>query len=155
MTDSTQPPEGNSGFGQTGPGSQPSSGGYQPPTYESGGYEQQGPYRQNQGYGPGSNQTNGLAIAALVVGILALLSFFTIIGGLLLGLVAVVLGVMGLSKSKHMNGSGRGIAIGGIVTGVIGALLSLLLIIGAFAIGNQMIQDGGINIDGTEFEIPS
>lgn len=153
MSDPTPPRDGGDGLGGGTP-PPPPSGGYQPPSYQPG---QPGQYGQT-GYGqPGygaPSQTNGLAIAALIVGILALLSFFTIFGGILLGLLAIVLGAMGVSKAKQINGSGRGLAIGGIVTGVIAGLLSLLLIGGIFAVGNA-VRDGGITIDGTEFEIPT
>lgn len=151
MSDPT-PPSGGDGLGGGTP--PPPSGGYQPPSYQPGDAGQYGqPGYGQPGYG-GPTPTNGLAIAALILGILALLSFFTIFGGILLGLLAIVLGAMGVSKAKQLNGSGRGLAIAGIVTGVIAGLLSLLLVGGIFAIGNA-VRDGGITIDGTEFEFPT
>jgi hypothetical protein len=38
---------------------------------------------------------NGLGVAALVVGILALLTSWTVVGGIVLGLAAIVLGAVG------------------------------------------------------------
>lgn len=83
-----------------------------------------------QPYGaPAASPTNGLAIAALVCGVLSLTCFPP------LGLVAIGLGVAALSRAKKMNGSGRGLAIGGIVTGVLGTIATIaiviLLIVGA------------------------
>ncbi len=67
-----------------------------------------GPYR--------SQSTNGLAIASLVLGILAVLSgwFFM---GIIFGSAAVVIGIVGLKKA-----GGGGVAQAGIITGGIGAL---------------------------------
>jgi len=63
-----------------------------------------------------SSSTNGLAIASLVTGILAFLCglFFM---GLVFGAAAVVLGVVGLKRP-----GGRGLAIAGITTGIVGAV---------------------------------
>lgn len=64
---------------------------------------------------------NGIAIAALVVGIVAFVTGWVPILGLLLGIAAVVLGVIGLKKA-----AGKGMSIAGLVTGAIGALTSLV-----------------------------
>lgn len=109
------------------------------------------------GYGQ-PTATNVIAIVALVVGILSIPAAFTVIFGVILGIAAIVLGVIGKNKSNEMGGSGRGFAIGGIVTGVIGLLISLLIAvtIGALIGGiGGAIEDGTINVDGTEFEIPT
>lgn len=68
--------------------------------------------------------TNGLAIAALVVGIVAVISGWVPFWGLLVGATAVVLGIIGLKKS-----TGKGMAVAGIVTGAIGALCGIFVII--------------------------
>jgi hypothetical protein len=62
---------------------------------------------------------NGLAIAALVCGIVGLCVP-------LLGVVGIVLGVVSLAKGR---GDGRGLAIGGIVTGVLGLLATAGLMV--------------------------
>ncbi len=64
-------------------------------------------------------QSNGLALAALIVGIAAIVLCFTFV----LGIVAVALGAVGLGKARSAGGKGKGQAITGIVLG----LLSLLL----------------------------
>lgn len=80
------------------------------------------------------SQTNGLAIAALVTGIVAVLSGFIPFWGFLVGIAAVVLGVLSLRRA-----GGKGMAIAGIVTGSVGALTSLifsaLLVIGLTTAG--------------------
>lgn len=68
--------------------------------------------------------TNGLAIAALVVGIVAFISGWAPIWGLLAGAAAVVLGILGLRKP-----GGKGMSIAGIITGGLGALWGLVVTI--------------------------
>jgi len=63
---------------------------------------------------------NGLAVAAMVVGIVAFTSGWVPFWGLLTGIAAVVLGVLGLKKA-----TGKGLAITGIVTGGLAALTSI------------------------------
>jgi len=69
---------------------------------------------------PVAGQSNGMAVAALVCGII---SFFCL--GLLLGIPAVVLGFLGLNKSKELGGTGKGQAIAGIVLGGLATLWSI------------------------------
>jgi hypothetical protein len=76
---------------------------------------------------PGAQgQEKGFAIAALISGILSFLCLN------ILGPVAIILGVVALNKEKNeptRYGGGRGMAIGGIVTGALGTLLFFLVII--------------------------
>lgn len=69
-----------------------------------------------------NSPANGLAIAALVVGIVAAVSWFIPIWGLLVGAAAIVLGILGVRKA-----TGKGLAIAGIITGGFGALLGLII----------------------------
>lgn len=75
-----------------------------------------------------------LAVISLILGIFALLvgCFF---GGIPLGALAVILGVMALNNEKNNPAryGGKGMAIAGIITGVIGFFLSVLIILAAFA----------------------
>lgn len=72
--------------------------------------------------------TNGLAIAGLIVGIIAFLSGWIPIFGLLIAIVAVILSIIGLRK----GGPQKGMAIAGLITGGLGLLWSL--IVGTFFI---------------------
>ncbi|MDP9431886.1 MAG: DUF4190 domain-containing protein, partial [Actinomycetota bacterium] len=116
-----------------------------PPGYQGGGY----------GYPPGgpppAKGGNGLAIGALVCGILALLTFWSIIGGIGLGLVAVVLGFMARRKAKAGLAGGAGMALGGIITGILAMLLSVGLLAG---IGAALSGKSGAELRGklTEFQ---
>ena len=71
---------------------------------------------------------SGMAIAALVLGILALLTFWTVVGGILLGLIAIVLGVIALRRVRRGIAAGRGMAIAGVILGTLGLLGSLAFV---------------------------
>ncbi len=83
-----------------------------------------------QPYGAPPSKNNGLAITALILGILALLlAWIPIVNflSLVLGLAAVVLGFMGMRKAAVSGG--KGLAIGGIITGGLALLATILMIV--------------------------
>jgi hypothetical protein len=84
----------------------------------------------------GHGTSNGVGTAALVVGVLALLTSWLVFGGLL-GLVAIVLGVIGLGKVKRREASNKGMAIAGIVLGVLSILVAGAIIAAGAAIFNS------------------
>ena len=105
--------------------------GQQPYQQQQYGQQQYGqPYQQQQ-YGSVQRGPvkNGLGIAALVLGILGLLTSLFVIGGAL-GLIAIILGVMGLGRVKRGEATNRGMAIAGIVLGVLSVLLAALVAFG-------------------------
>jgi hypothetical protein len=67
-------------------------------------------------------KAQGLAVAALVVGIVAFISGWVPFWGFLTGVAAVVLGIIALRR-KAVS-SAKGMAIAGLVTGAVGALWS-------------------------------
>ena len=81
---------------------------------------------------PGAEPPKGLPIAAMVVGILALVLsicvFFFPFLGLVLGLVALVLGIVARSKVRKGQAGGRGLAITGLITGGLAVLIALAVI---------------------------
>jgi hypothetical protein len=91
-------------------------------------YGQPGPYQQQYpsapppGYGgyPRPRGANGLAIAALVCGIIGL--FFL---SIVLGPLALIFGIIGLRRA-NAGASGRGMAIAGIVLGAIDIVLYVI-----------------------------
>ncbi len=91
------------------------------------------------GYAP--KQTNGLAVASLVLGILALLLFFTIWLPFILGVLAIVFGAVAISKAKRGAGN-KGIAIAGLVCGTIGIVAAILFIVLIVAVARDPdVQD--------------
>lgn len=87
------------------------------------------------GYQPQQNVRNGMAIAALVLGIIGLVTSFVFIGGAL-GIVGLILGIVSLRTSKR-TGSGRGMAIGGIVTSILAIIATIALIIASVWVINK------------------
>jgi hypothetical protein len=69
-----------------------------------------------------TSSSNGLAIAALVCGLVGLLAFSVILGPL-----AIVFGGVGLSRAKK-GARHRGMAIAGVVLGVIDLILGVVLL---------------------------
>jgi len=68
---------------------------------------------------------NGKATAALVLGIVSIVFFWTSIFDVVPVVLAIVFGSIALNDSKRTNGNGRSMAVSGIVCGVIGALLAI------------------------------
>jgi hypothetical protein len=76
---------------------------------------------------PPTSTTNGLAVASLVCGILAVVLFFSIVFPIILGILAVIFGAIGIGKANN-GASGKGLAIAGIVCGVLGVALAIAFI---------------------------
>lgn len=85
----------------------------------SGGQE---PYGAPPYTGPQQARGNGMAVAALVLGIAACVFFWTVIGGILLGIIAVVLGIIGARKARQGRAPHRAMAIVGVVLGALGLI---------------------------------
>ena len=69
-----------------------------------------------------------LAIASLILGIIGLLTGLMVFGAVL-GLVGVILGIVALVKVKNGTASGKGMAIGGIVTGALGMIAAAAMMV--------------------------
>ena len=83
---------------------------------------------------PIPSKTSAAAVFALVFGLSSLfcaLALFLAPLAVLFGIIALVLGVVGLGKARLPDVTGRGVAIGGLVLGVLGLLLGIALIAGA------------------------
>ncbi len=72
----------------------------------------------------GSPQTSGLAVVSLVTGILSLVCNF------ITGIIAVITGALAISKINKSNGAlgGKGMAIAGVVMGILGCLLIIPIV---------------------------
>lgn len=93
--------------------------------------------------------SNGMAIGALVLGIGSLLfAFIPFVGfaSVPFAIGAVVLGVIGLGKSREI-GQGKGLAIGGLVTGAVALVVSVLYVLLFIVLADDVDDDGGINTD--------
>lgn len=66
-------------------------------------------------------QASGLAIASMVCGILSLVFFWVPLFGFLLGIIAVIFGAVAIRQiGRDPNLGGRGMAIAGLVCGIVG-----------------------------------
>ena len=135
--DPATPPPGTHPYGSAQPGSQQQ---YGSPQYGGPQYGSQ-PYGGQPYGGPAFGEArpaprNGLGTAALVLGILAVITGLFIVGGLL-GIAAIVLGVLGRKRVARGEATNGGMAIAGIVLGVLGVLLSALAIFGAVSLFNS------------------
>ncbi|MGC4174804.1 FxLYD domain-containing protein [Demequina sp.] len=97
-----------------------------PQQYAQPGYAQPG-YAQQYGYAPppgAPKAPQGLAITALVLGIVAFVTGWAPVFGTIIGVLAVLFGVIALAKKQS-----KGMALTGLVLGFIGAVASVLMLI--------------------------
>jgi hypothetical protein len=88
------------------------------------------PQQPYAGYAPPpTGPKNGLGIASLVIAIIALLSVF---GGIVLGVVAVILGFLGWGRAKRGEANNGGVAVAGIVLGFLSIIEAIVMIALAF-----------------------
>ncbi|GAB3680292.1 DUF4190 domain-containing protein [Streptomyces sparsus] len=77
---------------------------------------------------PQGSPRNGLGIAALVLGIIALATFWTVVGGIILGIVAIVLGIIGFRRQRQGVATNGTMAIVGAVLGALGLIASAIIL---------------------------
>ena len=100
---------------------------------------QPGPY--GQPLPPASPPTAGKATTSLVLGVVSLF-----LCGFLTGIPAIFVGVSARREIRRSNGAlgGEGLALGGIITGVLGTIWTLIatvIIIVLFAFGAEVAKD--------------
>ena len=102
--------------------------------YQQNSYQQQ-PQQDAYGYGqpagypyaaPVTKKAPGMALAAMILGIAAVLTGFLVFGALL-GIAAIILGVLSLKKTKEV-GAGKAFALTGIITGAVSVLISICML---------------------------
>ncbi|WP_314705965.1 DUF4190 domain-containing protein [Rothia mucilaginosa] len=102
--------------------------------YQQNSYQQQ-PQQDAYGYGqpagypyaaPVTKKAPGMALAAMILGIAAVLTGFLVFG-ILLGIAAIILGALSLKKTKEI-GAGKAFALTGIITGAVSILISICML---------------------------
>jgi hypothetical protein len=129
---SPESPRSAPGYGAAAPGTAPGQYGaeqYGSTQYGSPQYGAPGHGAAPYGSAPRREPRNGLGIAALVLGILALLTGLFVVGAAF-GLAAIVLGILGRSRAKRGEATNGGMALAGIILGVLGLLLTVLVLVG-------------------------
>jgi hypothetical protein len=101
-----------------------------------------------QGYGDDvpAAPRNGLGIAALIFGVLAILSAWVpVLGvvGILLAILAIVLGFSGRGRAKRGRATNGGVALGGAVLGILALIIGLIIQVLVFVAGFTFLNSGG------------
>ena len=76
---------------------------------------------------PASRPSNGLGVASLLIGLAALVASLTVVGGLMLGVLAAILGLIARVQVKHGQASNGDVAITGVVLGVLAIVASMII----------------------------
>jgi len=94
---------------------------------------EEGIHNQAEGSAPmQQNLSSTLAMTSMILGIVSIPT--SCVGGFLLGIAAIIVGVIALLKIKKGQAKGKGMAIGGICAGVASTLLlALILIVSIFS----------------------
>lgn len=91
---------------------------------------------------------NGKAVAALVFGILSILfCWLSVFDGLFV-ILGVVFGLIAMSETRHGDGSGRGMAVAGLICAIIGAIIATILTILVIRAANHCGGIGNSNAPG-------
>jgi len=91
-----------------------------------------------------------MAIAALVLGIVALVLFFSCGLGILAGILAIIFGFLGRTKAKE-TGTGSGMALTGLILGAVGVVAGIAFIVAIVVAadeGSDAISDALSDIAG-------
>ncbi len=86
------------------------------------------PYGDYYPGGPAPAPRNGLGVAALAVAIIALVASCSVVGGIILGITAVILGVLARGRVKSGEANNGGVALTGIILGAVAVVISLAFI---------------------------
>jgi hypothetical protein len=95
------------------------------------------PYEAAYPYAPQTG--NGYAITALVVGLVSIVVFWFPFVDWVLAAVAIIFGAVGISTAGRRGGTGKGMAVAGLVLGLVTAVLGItfwVMIYGGFT-GSQ------------------
>jgi hypothetical protein len=127
MPDDPNAPPPQWGAPQGSPPAQPPGG---PPPQQ--GYPPQGiPYGYVPVYAPAPQQGNGLGLAGGICGIVAVvlcwIPFVDYIS-IVLGALAIIFGAIGIRHANERGGGSKGMAITGVVTGIVALVISVLFL---------------------------
>lgn len=105
-------------------------------------------------------KTSAAAVLGLVFGLAALFCALTGIlapAAIVFGLIGLVLAVVGLKMAKRVGVTGRGVAIGGLVTALLGIVLGGVVLAGITAVVNDQKQLDRVQryIDDARADLPS
>ncbi|MFF9689885.1 DUF4190 domain-containing protein [Streptomyces sp. NPDC014623] len=144
------PPVGPNGPGQPGPYGYPDSPAVPPAAYgypaapsPSYGYPGYPGYGGQPPWGPAP--ANGLGIAAMVLGIIAVVGFCMWGFGIILGILALIFGIIGRGRAKRGEATNGGMALAGIILGSVSIVISAVFL--GFLIWSVANEDSGSGYD--------
>jgi hypothetical protein len=73
---------------------------------------------------PAAVGRNAMGTAGLALGIVAIVLSWTVVGGIILGILAIIFGIVGRSRVKRGEADNRRPANAGIITGVVAIVLA-------------------------------
>jgi hypothetical protein len=76
---------------------------------------------------PVTSQGNGLAVAGLVLGIIAIPASILTLLDIPIGVLGIIFGGVGIAKANKIGGKGKGMAVAGLICGAIGLILAIAL----------------------------
>ena len=88
---------------------------------------------------PAATGGNGVAVAGMVLGIIAILTSCLPIVGLACGVVGLILSCIGMKKAAAVGGAGKGMAIAGLVCSIIGLLWGVFYLIYWLVVGTAFL----------------
>jgi hypothetical protein len=110
-------------------------------------YSQPAPSGQTGGYGPQAGYgypqaptqpaTNGIGVAGFVTGLLGLVLCWVPWLGILLAIVGTALSGVGIAQGKK-KGQSVGLAIAGLVCGIIALIPAVLIMVALFSVASQL-----------------
>ncbi|MBT2509698.1 DUF4190 domain-containing protein [Streptomyces sp. ISL-98] len=96
--------------------------------YGAGGYPGYPGYAGQPGWAGQQGPANGFGITAMVLGIIAV-TFFCAYGlGIILGILALIFGILGRKRVQRGEATNNGMAVAGIILGIVGFVLSAAFI---------------------------
>jgi hypothetical protein len=78
---------------------------------------------------PASPRNNRVAIAALVCGVGQFVLGLLVVGNIVLAIPAIICGAIGLKQTKQRGEGGRGMAIAGLVLGILGVMYFVIIVV--------------------------
>lgn len=78
---------------------------------------------------PTAGTRNGLGVVSLAVAITGLVTSFTVVGGIALGIAAVVFGFMGRDRAARGEATNGGVATTGVALGVLAVVSGLVFVV--------------------------
>jgi Domain of unknown function (DUF4190) len=85
---------------------------------------------------PGTPRNNRVAIAALVCGVAQFVLGLLVVGNILLAIPAIICGAIGLRQTRERGEPGRGMAIAGLVLGILGVVYFVIIVVVLIILGS-------------------